>query len=98
MGFLLLEWLRPGFVTDVFSPHVFLAAALVFGVLWGWNWDWGLGLEVGIREKAVALVLGTMLARVVWTEGRALEEFRILTVIAAFFVPFFLLTIFRPNS
>jgi hypothetical protein len=63
VGFLFLEWLRPGFVTHVFSPHLFLAAALVFGVLWGWkegvtsNWK----MVIGDRLVMV-LILGFSIA------------------------------------
>ena len=90
--FLFLEWLRPGFVSYVFSPHLFLAAAIVFGVLWGWKGDGGWKLEAGIRGKVVALIVGLLLAWVVWTMGRSLEEFRILVTLAAFLTPF---TIYR---
>lgn len=89
--FLFFEWLRPGFVSFVFSPHLFLLAAIIFG--WGWSRTAsraGFHLLITSRSPKTALtclVLGLTLAAVFWVEGRSLQEFRPLVVLIAFFTP-----------
>ena len=85
--FLLLEWLRPGFVSYVFSPHLFLAAAILFGVLWGRREQEERGAPMGARAKLFFIFLGLLLAWIVWQEGRALEEFRVLVTLIALLTP-----------
>lgn len=86
LAFLLFEWLRPGFVSDIFSPHLFLAAAIVFGVLWGRK---AMGNEKEEGGMGVVIwTLGMLLAWVVWKEGRPLEEFRVLVTLMALVLPF----------
>ncbi len=89
--FLALEWLRPGFVSFVFSPHLFLAGGIVFGVVWGWgqveNRESAHQPPYQMKEYVVCLLLGLILGWVVWTEGRGFEEFRVLVTLVTLLTP-----------
>ncbi len=93
-AFLLLEWLKPGFVSNVFSPHLFLAVAIALGILWGWKKEWrNEKYELGIQ--VTAWLLGFVFAWVAWTIGRPLEEFRVLITLVAVVTPFLICRIIQ---
>ena len=95
--FLTLDWLRPGFVSNFLSPHLFLLSAIIFGVLScrqssrpvslpssprrGWGWC------SAVAPILVCLTIGLLLALFTWVEGRALGDMRILVTIVAFLIP-----------
>ncbi len=92
--FLTLDWLRPGFVSNVFSPHLFLFAAIVFGVLWarqqslsnrGFVWPF-------------AIVAGLLLTLFTWTEGRELGDMRILVTFVAFLLPWIMIKLLKADD
>lgn len=84
--FLMVDALRPGFVARYFSVHIFLLAAILFGIWWvlvaepkpGRAWSaWFLGTLFGI-----------LFAMVTWSLGTGFHEYRVLVTALAFFVPF----------
>ena len=86
--FLALDWLRPGFVANVFSPHLFLLAAIVFGILWA--------RHISPRPSSLfppfflflfILPFSLLLAIFAWSEGRSFGDWRILVALTAFLVP-----------
>ncbi|MFH1632258.1 MAG: hypothetical protein ABIA47_04580 [bacterium] len=94
--FAFADYLRPGFVSYVFSVHWFGVAALVFGVAWGYRYRTteGTGLQKGrsrvLRMLMVAIVkiaVGLALLIVIWREGAVFEDLRVFIALVAFFLP-----------
>lgn len=86
--FLTLDWVRPGFVANVFSPHLFLLSAMVFGILWA--------RHISPRPSSLfppffffifLLPFSFLLAVFAWVEGRPFGDWRILVTLVAFAVP-----------
>ncbi len=83
--FWLLDVVRPGFVARSFSVHLFLLAALIFGIWWA----------VMVKEYAdrpwvqalLAIVLGFFLSVITWGAGVGFGAFRLVVVVVAFFIP-----------
>lgn len=84
--FLTLDWLRPGFVANVFSPHLFLLAAIIFGVLWARQPRVDSPISF-LHFSLFLLPLSFFLAIFSWSEGRALGDWRILVSLLAFGMP-----------
>jgi len=87
--FLLADYVRPGFVSYVFSVHWFLLAAVVTGILWAgrsfeqkeerlfataWRWCW-------------QLFFGCVLAMLVWQNGDVFGDLRIFITLVGFLIP-----------
>lgn len=83
--FLTLDWLRPGFVSNFFSPHLFLLSAIIFGILWARR-----SYTSAITPFALLPTVFTafLLAIFTWTEGRPFGDLRLLVTLTAFVVPF----------
>ncbi|MBU4314906.1 hypothetical protein KJ673_00705 [Patescibacteria group bacterium] len=84
--FLLCEYLRPGFVSFVFSAHLFLIPILVFGI-------WLSVIEKeDERNKNVSVIfqvlLGLLLMLVFWREGEVFGDMRIFMSLAGLLLPF----------
>lgn len=91
--FWVLDTLRPGFVARSFSVHLFLLAALVFGVWWGIIMK-----EYTDRpwlQLAVAAVLGILLAVLTWNFGEGLGALRLLIAAFAVLIPVFVWQLIR---
>lgn len=92
-AFLLLDLARPGFVSRVFSVHVFLLAAIVFG-LW-----WGIILKEEkdrvIWQYTLMILLGVILAILSWNAGVAFGPFRLFITALSLVIPLVALRIIR---
>ena len=84
--FLTLDWLRPGFVSDYLSAHLFLGAAFIFGILWARKATTPGGGR--LLTVCFLLPLGLLLAVFAWKEGRPFGDLRLLVSLIAFVVPF----------
>lgn len=78
------EYLRPGFVSHVFSLHVFLPLIFGSGILWG----------AYLPEKRRSLtgivligVISCIFALIVWREGEIFGDLRLLLSLATLFLP-----------
>lgn len=95
--FFVLEWLRPGFVTHVFSVHWFLFSAVVFGVLWMRS----LSSTPVTRFQAPAILgvslLSILFAVFAWVNGQPFEDLRLLVTLAAFMVPWVVFGLLKPK-
>lgn len=82
LGFLVIEYLEPGFMSNSFSVHVIGALAVVLGMLW---------YPSAEREqnvgKLVPLVLGLAAALIVWNEGTMFGDFRALLTVGVLVLP-----------
>lgn len=84
---------RPGFVARYVSVHVFLLAALAFGIWWA----------AAVREYrdwpalqyAVALPFGILCAVIAWNVGAGFESYRVLAAAAALVMPFAVVSLVR---
>lgn len=90
IAFLALEWMRPGFVSNFLSPHLFLLAGLIFGVWWVMEEQkrptspTPMGRITGI----IGLVaLSFLLAWFAWHEGRPFGDFRVIVALIALGLP-----------
>lgn len=83
--FWLLDLLRPGFVARSFSVHLFLLAALMFGVWWGMRVK-----EYTDRpwiQLVIAIVFGILLSVITWNLGVGIGMWRVIVTVFVFFVP-----------
>lgn len=90
LGFAYIDYLEPGFVSFVFSVYWWLAAAIVFGILWA-------TVERKDDEKLSSfllslssLLIGLALAGIVWHNGEVFGDFRLLFAVCTFIMPSFL--------
>ncbi len=91
LGFAYLDYLEPGFVGFVFSVYWWLAAAIVFGVLWGVSEKKQVVSGLVTRYSLFAtLVLGLALAGIVWHNGEVFGDFRLLLAVCIATMPSFL--------
>ncbi len=84
--FWLLDVMRPGFVARSFSVHLFLLAALIFGVWWGMTLK-----EYTDRPWVQILftaIFGFFLSVITWGVGEGFGALRLVVVVIAFFIPF----------
>lgn len=97
----LSDYIRPGFVSYIFSVHLVLIPVILFGVWWAF-------LETGEQEPEpksrlwrygiMALSLGLLLAVIFWREGHAFGDFRLVLAAVGFFAPLIILSLLRePN-
>lgn len=87
--FMTLDWLRPGFVSNFFSPHLFLLAALIFGILWSRRSSFQSQFSLPVRQAGITIFpIAILLAIFAWTEGRPFGDLRVLVTLVAFVVPF----------
>lgn len=85
MVFLALDWMRPGFVAYVFSPHFILLVAIISAVVWARQPVKNQHESWSVRLVCVAL--GALLAGFFWKEGQALGDLRLLVSLIAFGLP-----------
>jgi len=87
------DLLRPGFVARYLSVHVFLLAAIVFGIWW-------LGMLDGWKDRPViqwlaAAGFGFIAAVITWKTGEGLAEYRILVAGLSAVAPALVLNLMR---
>lgn len=91
--FWLADAARPGFVARYVSVHLFLLAAIVFGVWWTLvvreYRDWP------FVQYAAAGIFGILFATVAWRLGAGFESYRLLAVAAAAIAPTVVLSLVR---
>ena len=91
--FWLMDLVRSGFVSRYFSVHIFLLAALLFG-LW-WSWVVEEYTERAFIQMVIALVLGIIVAVLTWFASEGLEGYRIFLVLIAALTPNLILSVLR---
>lgn len=100
--FAFADYLRPGFVSNIFSVHLFLLAGLVFGILWmvvdEEDVQQSSDAMLFILKNFVHLLLGATLAFILWKEGGAFGDFRILISLLGFLLPWTLSLLLKPKS
>lgn len=87
--FLLAEFLRPGFVSFIFSVHWFLLAMLIFGALTTF-WPRASRFkpaDLRLRPVLLALAVGLILGIMVWRSGAAFGDWRIFVTLAVAVAP-----------
>lgn len=95
--FLTLDWLRPGFVVNVFSPHLFLLAAMVFGFFWARKSR--VDSQISFLHLSLFLLpLSFLFAIFTWSEGRAFGDWRILVSLIAFGMPWLIVKQLLTNT
>jgi len=88
--FFALDWLRPGFVSDFLSVHLFLLAAIIFGVWWAVEEPSVIKHSsiVGKIFGILALVfLSVIVGWFAWREGRPFADFRPLVALIGLGLP-----------
>ncbi len=80
--FLMLEYLRPGFVSNYLSVHLFLIPAIIFGILWARK-----SPSYPFSSFLFPLSISILFSVFTWREGRAFEDYRVLMTLVAFFLP-----------
>ena len=84
LALLTIEYKSPGFVSYVFSPHLVLLLAVIFGTLYAFtkptpvNYRW---------YYLPALAIGGVLAVIVWREGVIFGELRLLLSLGCLILP-----------
>lgn len=86
--FLLCEYLRPGFVSYVFSVHLFIIPIIIFGVWW----------SVVTKEQSdrsliwigFKIFVGLLLMIILWREGAVFGDMRIFICLIGLALPFVL--------
>lgn len=96
--FLMLDWMRPGFVANFMSVHIFLLAAIIFGIFWGRESVSGRSQFPHFLISLFQFLLSILLAIFAWSEGRAFEDARILVALAAFAVPWIVGGLLKVNK
>ena len=87
--FMALDWLRPGFVSNFLSPHLFLLSAIIFGILWAHRSNLQSPNSItNFQSLFHIFLLGFLFAIFAWTEGRPFGDLRVLVTLVAFVVPF----------
>lgn len=76
--FWMAEWVRPGFVSFVFSLHVWLIPIFIFGMWWAYIWEGEKTRCVkSFVQKGTLVLLGIFLFIISWKVGEVLEGGRI---------------------
>lgn len=86
--FLLCEYLRPGFVSYVFSVHLILIPAIVFGIWWA-----NVAIEPKDRSSlwtGFKILAGLLLMIILWREGAVFGDMRIFICLIGLALPFVL--------
>lgn len=79
------DLLIPGFVSRYFSVHLFLAGAILFGLLWSMTLK-----EYEERpwlHSIVAILLGILGSVIVWKSGEDLGGYRLFVAVVALTMP-----------
>lgn len=87
------DLLVPGFVSRSFSVHLFLAGAILFGVLWSMTLK-----EYEERpwlHYIVAVLLGILASVIVWKSSEDLGGYRLLVVAIALITPLLILKLIK---
>lgn len=93
--FLLFEYLRPGFVQNVFSVHWFLVLIIATGI---WYSFISQKQECRCRVwQAAHLLIGLLLMIILWREGEVFGDFRIFMAIAGLILPMAVARLLRSN-
>lgn len=91
--FWIADVLRPGFVARSFSVHLFLLAAIAFGI-----W-WGMVSEAHGRRRFlpafVAAGVGIVFCVAAWQLGEGFDEYRLLFAASALFIPNVVMSLLR---
>lgn len=87
--FLFADYARPGFVSSVFSVHVFLIPVIVFGIWFALSErDVANVSKLSIVSGVlIRCLLSVMLATIFWTEGEVFGDFRLVLAIVVFLLP-----------
>ena len=91
--FWLMDLIRPGFVSRYFSVHIFLLAALLFG-LW-WSWIVEEYTERPFVQTAIALVLGIVVAVLIWFATQGFDGYRVLLTLIGLVTPTLILSVIK---
>lgn len=90
--FLLVDIARPGFVARFLSVHIFLLAAIIFGVWWAKISQ--LPREKGWFHLGLAILFAIGFSMISWKLSRGLDERALITVVSAL-SPFVILSLIR---
>jgi|GEM_PF-1576158 len=85
--FILAEYARHGFVSFIFSPHLFLIAILVFGLWWGLEGNYQTNKFSGLFSWLGLLLASLILFIIVWKEGEVFGDSRVIAALIAFCLP-----------
>lgn len=84
--FLLADYVRPGFVSYVFSVHLFLIPILVFGIWLAFLGDEESELSKGAKVFS-RIIFSLILFVVIWREGSVFGDLRLVVAAVGFIVP-----------
>jgi len=94
--FVLADYIRPGFVSYVFSVHLWLIPIFFFGILWGFVYE---PSERKIVIKAFSvfscLIVATSLSFIVIREASFLGDFQLVIALVVFLTPWIGLALAR---
>ena len=91
--FFLFDLMRPGFVSRYFSIHLFLLAAVIFGICWVLQMKES--KERAWLQYLTSIILGIIFSVMVWKAGGSLDEYHLLIIVIEFFVPLLILSVLR---
>jgi len=96
-AFAFFDYLRPGFVSYVFSVHWFLLAAIIFGIIWASNLisEKNQGIIKRIIIEMSKFIIGVILFVIIWREGEVFGDFRILLALIGFLIPWISMKLLR---
>lgn len=82
LGFMFVDYLEPGFVSNVFSVHIVGALAIVLGAAW---------YPMATREHRygylIPILIGLVAALIIWNEGTMFGDFRGLLAAGVLILP-----------
>lgn len=94
LGFVFLEYLRPGFVANVFSVHWLLLVTATFGA---W-WYKASSITSGVADVVLTAFIGLVFAFMVWIEGAVFGDTRLFVTLTALVLPTFALLALRDTN
>lgn len=96
LGFALLEYVEPGFISFSFSPHLAGLFALICGAMMTSSPS-TVHHDTFFLRYFLPLALGIVLALVVWNEGEAFGDFRLLLALGCFVLPWLTRRLLAPS-
>ena len=87
IGFVYLDYLEPGVVSDVASVHFWLIPIIVSGILWTMKEKGVNASSSRMRGSITAILLGLVLGTILWHNGTMFGDFRLLLAISVAALP-----------
>jgi len=94
--YFLADVMKPGFVSNYMSVHLWLLAAIIFAIAWSTTFT--KSHDHPNIQFIVSVLLGVIAAMIAWKTGEDLAEFRILVTIIGATLPMTVLAVLRSEE